>query len=332
MIQEKEKENTLRSSMRSSSSFVTLLGLFAIVGRHDYFIASIQAFTTVRPKANPHNMAVPVSSRSYTCTRSRPAPIFATSDDVDHDELFPAMTREDLGVLLDSVPVFAVTEPNKEGIVLLKEKDNSNDIAYFFFSAETANAVYAPLREKTKDAKSWDITQYPLGVVWFELFKNPEPGIEYRLVPDAVNMGGARTLLEEQSKQLGVRVPDNFQKGYNDIPVFMDQRLRIQSADGEEMFPMYLGLQDLVSTLQQASGEYEAALNVASLEALLEQMQDKSENDFRKSVLVPPSPQTSTNSESGGAGGSAPKKTIQDQMESDDEPFSTPTAVNNWDD
>jgi hypothetical protein len=289
-------------------SLVTLLGLFALLGCHH--LITLQAFTIQTTTSTSF-------SRSYT-----QGPLFA--------ELFPAMSREELGVLLDSIPVYAVTEPDKEGLVLLKEKDQSVDIAYFFFSPETADTVYAPLREKNKDAK-WDLTQYPLGVVWFELFKNPEPGIEYRLVPDPINLGGARTLLEETSKQLGIPVSDKFTKGYNEIPVFMDQRLRVQAEDGEEMFPMYVSLQDLISTLQQASGEYEAALNVADLETLLEQMQAKSENDYRKTALVPPSPESSTTNANNAAAPSS-KTMIQDQIEKEDEPFTTPTATNNWDD
>jgi hypothetical protein len=308
-------------------SLVTLVGLVApLLGGQ--FMA-LQAFTIQRTTTMKTSIATGTLG-----------PLFAAnSENTDEDaELFPGMSREELRELLDGVPVYAVTEPDKEGLVLLKEKDKENDIAYFFFSAETANTVFAPLRQKNEESAKWDVTQYPLGLVWFELFKNPEPGIEYRLVPDANNLGGARTLMEQQSKQLGVPLSDKFQKGYNEIPIFMDQRLRIQAADGEERFPMYMALQDLISTLQQASGEYEAALNVADLETLLEQMQAKSENDFRKSVVVPPSPPPPQEQEQTSAPSADStydvlgRKITPDKIKQDDEPISTPTAMDNWDD
>ena len=239
------------------------------------------------------------------------------------------MPREEVESLLDSIPVFAVTEPNKEGLVLLKEKNSTNDIAYFFFSAETANAVFAPLREKKSadgEANTWDVTQYPLGVVWFELISKPEAGIEYRLVPDAQELGGARKLLEEQAKQVGSpdSVPDVFNVGFNQVPVFIDQFLRIRaSSDGEEKVPMYLSLQDLLTTCQQAkdasSGEYQASINVADLKVLVEQMLQESENDFRQAVLIPPTAQALKG-----------KPTITPPVDEDADTFTTPTATDNW--
>lgn len=243
-------------------------------------------------------------------------------------EKFPPMSKEEVMEILDSVPVFAVTEADQEGLVLLKEKDNPNDLAYFFFSPDTANEVFAPIRQKNENAK-WAVTQYRLGLVWFELYKDPEPGIEYRFIPDGQNLGGARQLIEEQSKQLGSNAPSVFQKGYNQIPVFIDQFLRIQTPDGGEKFPLYLGIQDMITTCQQAadatSGKYEAAINVANLEDLITQMQSGCENDFRKAALIPPSSSAQTNKmqeESNDDGGD----------NSNGLPISTPTALDLWDD
>lgn len=261
--------------------------------------------------------------------------LFATSNVNDNSaeknqvtQTHPPMSREEVESLLDSIPVYAVTEPNKEGLVLLKEKDNANEIAYFFFSPDTANALYAQFRGKNLDA-SWDVTQYPLGLVWFELLASSSgnEGIDYRLVPEASDLTGARTVLEEQAKQMKSEASNMFQVGYNEIPVYMNQVLRIQAADGEEKFPMYLSYQDMLMALQQIEGatpkEYEAAINVVDLRALLDQMMgSKTPTDFRKTVLVPPSLSQQPSF----------MRTKTESALEDDKPISTPTMTESWED
>ena len=245
------------------------------------------------------------------------------------NKIYPALSRDEVEAMLDTVPVYAVTEPKQQGLVLLKEKDNTNDIAYFFFSPETANSVFSSIRQTRQvndEGNTWDISQYPLGLVWFELFKNPEPGIEYRLVPDSKELFGARNLIEQQQAQRpeGTILPEKaFETAHNEVPVFMDQFLRVQT-EKDEKVPMYFGLQDLVSTCQQASETsskiYQAVVNVSDLETLVGQMQQESENDFRKAVFIPPSLQKAD-----------PRNAIQSSLDDEDE-FTTPTASNDWDD
>eukprot|EP00980_Cylindrotheca_fusiformis_P015083 scaffold4157_cov136-Cylindrotheca_fusiformis.AAC.33 len=233
----------------------------------------------------------------------------------------PAMSRQEIEELLDAVPVFAVTESDKGGIVLVSEEEKENEIAYFFFNPEIANSVFAPLR-KQKLGASWDVTQFSLGMVWFELFQSQEQDeIEYRLVPDSKELAAARQLLDPEGED-----PALFQAAYNSIPVFVDQSLRVEGPDGEKKFPMYFSLQDLMESCQQAfsSTGYQAAVNVADFCNLLEQMQEESENDFRNVVFVPPT--TMSMSES------PPPRTRIGSETKDDEPISTPTATDNWDD
>lgn len=233
----------------------------------------------------------------------------------------PAMSRTEIEKLLDFVPVYAVTEVDKGGIVLVTEEDKENEIAYFFFNPEIANSVFAPLR-KQKRGVSWDVKQFSLGMVWFELFQSQEKDeVEYRLVPDSKELAGARQLLDPDGAD-----PTLFQEAYNAIPIFVDQSLRVEGADGEKKFPMYFSLQDLLESCQQAgtSNGYEAAVNVADFCNLVEQMQEESENDFRNVVLVPPTILPVSDSSTSGTRIEADRK--------DDETFSTPTATDNWDD
>jgi len=252
---------------------------------------------------------------------------------------YPPLSKEEIMEMLDSVPVYAVTNgEDEEGLVLLKEPNNPNDIAYFFFSPETANQVFSPIRGKNPNA-SWAVTQYQLGLVWFDLYKDANPGIEYRFIPDGQNIGAARQLIEEQSKQLGVtNVPNVFEMSYNQIPVFIDQFLRIQNRNGEEQFPLYLGIQDMITTCQEAakvtSGQYEAAVNVADLETLITQMQSESDNDFRKAIFIPPSRMSNIATQEAAEEDVLPWSTPSPSYRNNKETpqLSTPTAIDLWED
>ena len=170
-----------------------------------------------------------------------------------------------------------------------------------------------PGRGGGDDAPVWDVTRFPLGMIWFDLMNDPsvqagnavtreivEEGVEYRLVPDPTSLAEARKILEQsfrqqqqqQQQQQSTEPPDFFPGPFNEIPVFVDQFLRVVSEDGSEMVPMYLDLQDLAATCQQAAkaaldGEYESSVNVADLRALVGQMRSKSAVNFRQAVIIP---------------------------------------------
>ena len=161
---------------------------------------------------------------------------------------YAALSQDEIRTMLDGVPVYAITQANKEGIIMLKEKDNKNDIAYFFFSPQTANAVYAPLKPKSKDIDVlWDVTRFPLGLIWYDLMKNPAEsststvvdGVEYRLVPDSGDLAEARNIIEQSIQQGqgpdGQPIPDEFKSPYNEVPVFIDQFLRVVQNDVEKV-------------------------------------------------------------------------------------------------
>lgn len=206
------------------------------------------------------------------------------------------------------MPVFGVVSEDSGDAVLLREPETEESIAYFFFNPDTANSAFAGLKEKGGGA-DWAITRFTLGDIWFELLDGGDAGgqsdggrfvmdgVEYRLVPDGVVLGGARALLEQSAEAMGVEPSEAFFAPYNEVPVFLDQGLRIE-IDEEERFPMYLGLQDLVQTCQMVmtdesgeSSEYQAMVVVADLRDLVNQMQEESEVDFRRTVMFPPTPQ-----------------------------------------
>lgn len=194
------------------------------------------------------------------------------------------LSKEQVQRILNDVPVYAVTQEDKEGIVLVQENDNNSQIAYFFFNPETANAVFAPLRKKV-GGEGWDVTQFQLGLVWFELFKGETAKeIECRLVPDSKELQAARQILDPNGVD-----PSLFGDAYDKIPLFVDQSLRVTGPDGQKKFPMYFSLQDLLESCQQASEIYKPEVNVAEFCNLVEQMQaDDGENDFKDVALVPP--------------------------------------------
>eukprot|EP00523_Entomoneis_sp_CCMP467_P003603 CAMPEP_0168745504 /NCGR_PEP_ID=MMETSP0724-20121128/14652_1 /TAXON_ID=265536 /ORGANISM="Amphiprora sp., Strain CCMP467" /LENGTH=319 /DNA_ID=CAMNT_0008793219 /DNA_START=44 /DNA_END=1003 /DNA_ORIENTATION=- len=230
------------------------------------------------------------------------------------------LSRDEVQTILDAIPVFAVT--SGPGLVLLKDKAHGDqEFGHFFFSPQAANALYQPLKQQQQqgdDNVQWDITSYPLGLIWFELLHpatEPQPEkdnddtnnnnnatVQYRLVPEADARAAARALVEASARQSGSflgNVPDLFAAPFDEIPIFMDQFLRLQpssSEDNVEKFPLYFRYTDLMATLQQASAEqpddsYQAALSVVDLQTLVAQMMaPDSANNYRNTLLVPPSP------------------------------------------
>lgn len=269
---------------------------------------------------------------------------------------FPPMSRDEVQAMLDTVPVYAVTDPNQDGLVLVKEANNPNDIAYFFFSAEAANTVFSPLRKKQNESTDqkgeWSVSAYPLGLVWFDLINDPEEqnkGVEYRLLPEPDNLIGAQNLLREQQKQSGAKpnpkLNELFRSPYNDIPIFVDQFLRVTAPQGgdEEKVPLYFGLKDLMNMCNQAtkasSGEYKAAMSAIDMRDLIDEMtkEEGNPNDYRKTILVRPIPKAEGN------GSDATPSTDIDDFNWDgktnsygkgltEEKISTPTADNDWSD
>jgi Tic22-like family len=149
-------------------------------------------------------------------------------------------------------------------------------------------------------------------------------GVQYRLVPDTRDLLGARMLLTmtpedgQAMKDSGGMTPEmaqaaikkameespKFKATYNEIPVFTIAQMRMQKqpAEGEEgetitLLPMYFSMQNMVGTWQefmkQAPSDIqgvEPAINLMSLQDLIDMMQKESEIDWRHVVLVPPVP------------------------------------------
>jgi len=284
---------------------------------------------------------------------------------------YPPMSREEVQFMLDAVPVYAVTEPDQEGLVLLKEKNNPNDIAYFFFSPQAANTVFSPLRKKENESTGqekgeWTVSAYPLGLVWFELINDPEQqsqGVEYRLLPEPNDLIGAQNLLREQQKQQSNGVPNPkinelFRSPYNDIPIFVDQFLRVtapatEESEGEggekdngERVPLYIGLKDLMDTCNKAidasSGEYQAAMSAIDLKDLIVEMTKEggNPNDYRRAILVPPTPNAENDAKPGSSSPTPDsdafnwdgKQDIYGKALKNNDEIATPTATNDWSD
>jgi len=330
-----KKMNCNKASIRQQGSGALVLrSFFVALG----LLLTVVMTTTITPsdafgpavadrrhvKQQQQQQRVAPSVRLFSSSSSSSSSKSDASDGQPEEEEYPALSEDEIRNLLDAVPVYAVTETNKAGIVLLKEEGNDNEIANFFFSPEIANQVYAPLRQQ--DSDSWDVTQFSLGMVWFDLFKNPpaaaaagggssplpvqENGIEYRLFPDGRDLAEARNIVEQTARQTfassagskipSILIPDNFIAPWNEIPVFVDQFLRARAPDNNDddeeimMTPVYFGYPDIIATRQQAaeatSGEYQASINVADLRVLIGQMQSTSQVNFRQTIMIPPMP------------------------------------------
>ena len=113
----------------------------------------------------------------------------------------------------------------------------------------------------------------------------------------------------------------------------MDQFLRVSTAESngetKEKVPMYIGLKDLMDTVNQAikasSGDYQAAMSVIDLRGLIEDMTKKegNSNDYRQAIMVPPTPENTSSpgdatAEASPAPASTPAPAPAPQTEPDD--------------
>ncbi|KAG7353874.1 Tic22-like family protein [Nitzschia inconspicua] len=252
---------------------------------------------------------------------------------------FPPLSEVQIRKLLDAIPVYAVVDPSKEAIVLLAEKENPNSLAYLSFSPNHINEVYAPIRAQQDESTTWEITAFPLGLVWFELLQNPDAvtntqwvvnDIEYRLLPDPQQLKEARNLVQQTYKS-GPK-SQYFQKAYNEIPLFIDDYLRVQDADGNPLVPMYFGLNDLLETCQDAvnasEGKYKASVNLSDLWTVISQMQQSSPTNFGQAIFVPPTSGSITKE----SGDNYEIPSIPTEMESSQSTEFEIPVINQWDD
>lgn len=228
----------------------------------------------------------------------------ASSDDGQAPVLHPALSQEEVDSWLSSVPVYALT--SSEGIFLLYGPDG-DAVAYFFLTKAAAETMASQLQEIGMDGAD-DIAVAPLslGKIWFGMLDpsgaDRVEGVEYRLVPDPRDLNGARMLMTDPELQTAKpkseekdgsedAISSRFQSPFNEIPIFLDVRMRVPAeVDGEtiEQLPMYLGLQDMVRTCERFLATEETSINVADLNDLVGQMQQDSTVDFRRAVLVQP--------------------------------------------
>ena len=182
--------------------------------------------------------------------------------------VYPPMTQEEVEAVLDDVPIYSVTDPSGQGVVL-KNPTTGASIFYFYVSPGMANATVAELK-KTNPSMDLRVTAYRLGQVYFKILKNntatdtavklvgsedkvddvaTASAVDYRLVPDTRDLIGARMLLTMTSKdgeelQKSGKMTDEiaqkaikramteskkFNSTYNEVPVFLIQQMRVQA-------------------------------------------------------------------------------------------------------
>ncbi|GMH96849.1 hypothetical protein TrST_g13394 [Triparma strigata] len=187
---------------------------------------------------------------------------------------YPAMTEEEVMEALDDIPVYSVTDPAGQGVVL-KNPSTGTSLFYFYISPGQANATLTELK-KSNPSLDLQVQAYRLGQVYFKILRNTtetssvkimkdgevaeegtKSGVEYRLVPDTRDLIGARMLLTME-KEDGEEVKKNggmtkelaektikkamteskrFNASYGEIPVFMIQQMRIQTKGGDGEAP-----------------------------------------------------------------------------------------------
>jgi hypothetical protein len=224
----------------------------------------------------------------------------SNDDESKNDNSYPGMSEEEITKWMADIPVYAITSKLQlGGIVLLKDPDDTA-AAYYFLAKGGAQSMLKQMQISNAGKNDdWEVTPFSLGMIWFEILnKNDddagasEEKIDHRLVADSRDLGAAR----EHVKQVTASessFPKFQNDGFNEIPIFMDLQMRTVNEFGEERFPMYVCVRDMVETCKQfmeSNKGYEAAVNVADLRMLVEQMKAESPVNFRETLLVAPTP------------------------------------------
>jgi len=254
------------------------------------------AFSFSSSSVSRRNLLSSSTTKSSSClssTTSSSSSIESNDDDENNNNNIANIEE-----WLSSIMVYTVIDVKNEGIVLLREEDNPNEIANFFFTPEAANEMYKPVKEEVNDTNlEWDITQLSLGDIWFDLFAEEQEGIEYRLVPDTKELLRARKLMTQQQNAM----KDNNDNStlvfrpYNQIPIFFDERLSVNTDETTTKVPFFLSLQTCLATCQKAMkmlDEYnQPEIIVTELISLINQMTDTESNNttnyLRDTILVP---------------------------------------------
>jgi len=249
---------------------------------------------------------------------------------------YPALSEAEVEEWLEHIPVFAVTDSKGQGVVLKPDNDTSVFYFFISPVMANATLTQLKSSNEEMDlrvsafslGKIWfSLLNAGDREVLLKLpgsdEDTPTSGVEYRIVPDTRDLLGARMLLtmnpedSQKLKDSGSMTPEiaqeaikkamtespKFNGTFNEIPVFLIAQMRMQKqpekgeTEPTTLLPMYLSLQDMVSTWQsfmsQAPADMqsvEPAINLMSLHDLVAMMQKESEIDFRNVVLVAPSP------------------------------------------
>ena len=235
--------------------------------------------------AAPSHAFAPPLGRSAVSAPTGRSVLGAAADDNAAPTTYPPLSNEEVENFLARIPVYAVTDTNTGGVVLMSERKNSAEgsdgddaasdkgIAYLFITREAATATMKQLRNAAAPGATWEVTALSLGAIWYELLSGEstvqtqslESGetldttnetIEYRLTPDYRDLNGARDLLSQTPEaKAALENSGFFSSPYGDVPVFMDFQIRMeeQQEDGSQLekFPLYLAMGDMMETCQQ---------------------------------------------------------------------------------
>lgn len=218
---------------------------------------------------------------------------------------YPPLTEKEIKAILDPLPIYGIV--SKENDAAFTVDDGAKNVGNFYFSKDHADEVACKYKDVQVDA-------YSLGQVYFDLFDGSDKNTssydgpvkvickngkenEFRLVADPLQVEQAKSVLTQMPGMTEEVLAD-----FNDIPLFMDQRIRLAVGEEEddeykEIFPIFFGWDDLMDTCEEymrayaGSGEnFEASISVSDFFLVMDQMQKPSPVDFRNVAMMPATP------------------------------------------
>ncbi|CAJ1931095.1 unnamed protein product [Cylindrotheca closterium] len=293
-----------------------------------FTLLSIVQLSVISGFAPIHHVPVsPTSCSSSSAALHMASPPPPPPPPPQEPPMMPALNDKEIREILDQIPVYGLIsketgslflvdddtqvaqEGEREEDVVPPTSNGKKTIANFYLSPEFCQALVAGNEDQL------EVGVYRLGQVYFDYYQKESKAatttttttMEYRIIPDARNVQQARSILSQMAGIQNAFSSSPLQKeGYVEIPIFMDQHLRLAEELGDsdedyrEIFPMYFGWNDLVTTCQEYvkgmkdagmdEEEYEAAISVAELHQLVAEMRRESPIDFRNVQFVPASP------------------------------------------
>ncbi|KAJ8755466.1 hypothetical protein K2173_019264 [Erythroxylum novogranatense] len=255
---------------------------------HASFCSTKQLIDATLSRFNPHNIPssstnsplwarIPLDPKTHLGTTTRRAG--------------GAMSNEAIEERLAGVPVYALSNPNEE-FVLISGASSGKSVGLICFKKEDAEALLEQM--KSMDPAMRKAGSKVVAIALNKVFQLKVNGVAFRLIPDSSQI---RNALREREKA------GSNDDGFTGVPVFQSRSLVLRSQK-KSYRPVFFRKEDLENSLQRASHQQkklnpafrQGDIQVAVFEEIIKGMKESSTSTWDDVVFIPPGFDVSTDS------------------------------------